>query len=306
MNNFTIEDYKIAIRAKYKIAIEEDVSGILSDPTPAQLRDFYLRLLEKGLSKIDEEIIKMFLMANESSSLKKTIENCNIDRFKPIISFLQGGNTENRQRIEMAAILVNFPFRPFRKFQEEEDNFEDDNSIKDSNKSESIIIENESGMEENENKNEANFENIQTAKKISVYKFPNRFNKKLKLTAAGILIVFCLGFGISYYIFPKKQCMQWSNDHFEKVDCDLKAAGFIPLRKVEPYDENKFGLKKIKVCDTTTCFINGEAIVWYAKVSSDKVDFFNTHGRHPENDKPLRPVTNYIIKKYGENSVSKK
>jgi len=300
MNNFTIEDYKIAIRAKYKIAIEEDVSGILSDPTPAQLRDFYLRLLEKGLSKIDEEIIKMFLMANESSSLKKTIENCNIDRFKPIISFLQGGNTENRQRIEMAAILVNFPFRPFRKFQEEEDNFEDDNSNKDSNKSESIIIENESGMEDNENKNEANFENIQTAKKTSFYKFPNRFNKKLKLTAAGILIVFCLGFGISYYVFQKEQCMQWSNDHFERVDCDLKTG------KIERFDESKFGLKKIKVYDTTTCFINGEAIVWYAKISSDKADFFNTHGRHPENNKPLRPVTDYIKKKYKEKSISKK
>ncbi|SHM13953.1 hypothetical protein [Flavobacterium saccharophilum] len=300
MNNFTIEDYKTAIRAKYKIAIREDVSGVLSDPTPAQLRDFYLRLLERGLSKIDEEIIKMFFEANESLSLKKTIGNCNIGKLKPIISFLEGGNTDNKSRIEMAAILVNFKPRPFRKFQEEEDNFEDDNSNKDSNKSESIIIENESGMEENENKNEANFENIQTAKKTSVYKFPNRFNKKLKLTAAGILIVFCLGFGISYYVFPKEQCMQWSNDHFEKVDCDVKTG------KIERFDESKFGLKKIKVYDTTSCFINGEAVVWYAKISSDKADFFNTHGRHPENNKPLRPVTDYIKKRYAEKSVYKK
>lgn len=306
MSNFTIEDYKTAIRARYKVAIKEDVSGVLSEPTPAQLRDFYLRLLEKGLSKIDEEIIKMFLIANESSSLKKTIENCNIDKFRPIISFLEGGNTDNKSRIEMAAILVNYKPRPFRKFQEEGDNFEDDNSNKDSNKSESIIIENESGIEENENKNEANFKNTQAAKKISVYKFPNRFNKKLKLTAAGILIVFCLGFGISYYVFPKEQCMQWSNDHYDKVDCDLKAADFGTFAKVEPFDESKFSLKKIKVCDTTTCFINGEAIVWYAKVGSDKADFFNTHGRHPENNKPLRPVTDYIKKRYAEKSVSKK
>ena len=71
MNNFTIEDYKTAIRAKYKVAIEEDVSGILSDPTPSELRDFYLRLLVKGLSKIDEEIMKLFLRADDKSSLKK-------------------------------------------------------------------------------------------------------------------------------------------------------------------------------------------------------------------------------------------
>lgn len=308
MNNFTIEDYKTAIRAKYKIAIKEDVSGVLSDPTPAQLRDFYLRLFEIGLSKIDEEIMKMFLEANESSSLKKTIANCNIGKLKPIISFLQGGNTDNKYRIEMAAILVNFPLRPFREFQEDEGKFEDDKLNPDPNKSESIIIENENknGMEETGNKNEATFENVQTDKKTSVHKIPNRFNKKLKLTAAGILIVFCLGFGISHYVFPKEQCMQWSIDHYEKVDCDLKIEGIGMLGKVEPYDENKFELKKIKVCDTTKCFINGEAIVWYAKTSNDKADFFNTHGRHPENDKPLRPVTNYIIKKYAESSVSKK
>jgi hypothetical protein len=100
--------------------------------------------------------------------------------------------------------------------------------------------------------------------------------------------------------------MQWSGDHYEKVDCDLKAVDFGAFGKIEPYEESKFGLKKIKVCDTTTCFINGEAIVWYAKTSSDKADFFNTHGRHPENDKPLRPVTNYIINKYGEKSATKK
>jgi hypothetical protein len=304
MNNFTIEDYKTAIRAKYKIAIKEDVSGVLSDPTPAQLRDFYLRLLERGLSKIDEEIIKMFLIANENSSLKKTIENCNINKFRPIISFLEGGNTDTKSRIEMAAILVNFKPRPFRKFQDDEGKFEDDKSDQGQNKSESIILENENKnddeMKETENKNEAVSDDIQIKEKPLKNKTSERFNKKLKLTIAGILIVFCLGFGICYYVFPKEQCMQWSNNHYEKVDCDLKTG------KVEPYDESKFGLKKIKVYDTTSCFINGEAIVWYAKISSDKADFFNTHGRHPENNKPLRPVTDYIKKRYGEKSVPSK
>lgn len=305
MSNITIEDYKAAIRAKYKIAIKEDVSGILLDPTPAQLRDFYLRLVEIGLSKIDEEIIKMFLEANESSSLKKTIANCNIGKLKPIISFLQGGNTDNKSRIEMAAILVNLSLRPFRKFQEE-DRFKDDKSNQDLNKSQSIIIENENEAKETGNKNERTFKNVPTDKKPSVHKFSNRFNKKLKLTASGILIVFCLGFAISHYIFPKEQCMQWLNDHYEKIDCDQKNDETGKFGKIEPYEESKFDLKKIKVCDTTTCFINGEAIVWYAKTSSDKADFFNTHGRHPENDKPLRPVTKYIINKYGEKSASKK
>lgn len=96
--------------------------------------------------------------------------------------------------------------------------------------------------------------------------------------------------------------MQWSEDHYEIVDCNSE----IVLNPIIPLNKNLLEFKKIKVYDTTNCFINGEAIVWYAKVSSDKADFFNTHGRHPENNKPLRPVTDYIKKRYGEKSVSKK
>jgi len=329
MSNFTIEDYKIAIRANYKEAIKEDVSGVLSDPTPAQLRDFYLRLLERGLSKIDEEILKMFLRANESSSLKKTIENCNIEKFKPIISFLQGRNTENRQRIEMAAILISFQLRPFKKFQdqkgiiqnEEVNNSKIDNFLKvkeetkvenslDSIETQNAKNEEPSNLQEEneENKIEFEVENVITlpARPLNLFvnikqKVFETLTKKLSRTSFFILIVFGLGFLISQYIFPKKQCMQWSGDHYEKVDCDLKADGFAGTNIIEPFDENKYKLKKIKVCDTTRFFNNSnDAIIWYAKKSDSAADFFNTHGRHPETNKPLRPVTKYIVTKYGK------
>ncbi|MBF4515509.1 hypothetical protein IRZ71_04110 [Flavobacterium sp. ANB] len=318
MNNFTIEDYKTAIRTRHKIAIKEDVSGILSDPTPAQLRDFYLRLLERGLSKSDEEIMKMFLEANESSSLKKTIENCNIAKFRPIISFLKGKNTDNKPRIEMAAILVNFQPRPSRKFLDEEPKNEENKSTESPNKLESIIIENEIGEKieeiEDENENEGITEDLNIDNESTDTKSPNEppivkssglSPKKLKLTILGIAIVFCLGFVISYFFYPKKQCMQWSGDHYEKVDCKPEISGIGTFNLIDPFDENQFEVKKISVCDTTKCFKNGQAIIWYGKFNN-QVTFFNIDGKHPENGKSLRPVTPHIFNKYKKKDCASK
>ena len=307
MCNFTFEDYKTAIRAQYKIAITEDVSGILSDPTPAQLRDFYLRLFEIGLSNADQEIMKMFLGTNESSSLKKSIENCNIGKLKPIISFLQGGNTENRSRIEMAAILVNFQLRPFRKFQDEKDIIQKNESIQKSLVSDLITIKNEikedsksSADKEKKNEHEETppISLLGGLKVNTEDKSPIKLNWKHAIIVASIFLF--IAFVVIFFAFPNKDCMQWSGDHYELVDCDLKIQGFGTVANIEIFDPTLINLKKIKVCDTTTCFDkNGTAIIWYAKTANG-VDFFDAHGRHPENNSPLRPVTRYILNKYAK------
>ncbi|WP_281310555.1 hypothetical protein [Flavobacterium flavigenum] len=120
--------------------------------------------------------------------------------------------------------------------------------------------------------------------------------KRNKWVGMGILSF--LGLLAYYYFTQKNECMQWSGDHYEEVSCDLEIQGIGTYNVVEPFDERIINLRKIKVCDTTTFFKNGEAVIWYAKVG-DGIEFFNTHGMHPENNKkPLRPVTKYIIDKY--------
>lgn len=303
MSNITIEDYKNAIRAKYEIAIKEDVSGILSDPTPAQLRDYYLRIFEKGLSSIDEEIMKIFLEAKENLSLNKSIENFNIGKFKPIISFLKGGNTDNRSRIEMAAILVDFYPRPFNKFKSK--GLSEGGKIIELSSKPEQKEEEESVCEEEENINEQNgtekSDNVLKPVSLFIDFEKKQFSGKTGWTKRNLLIItagiFCLLFLVYYYSAQKNECIQWSGNHYEEVSCDLEIQGIGTYNVVEPFDERIINLRKIQVCDTTTFFKNGEAIIWYTKVN-DSVEFFNTHGRHPENKKPLRPVTRYIIDKY--------
>ena len=141
---------------------------------------------------------------------------------------------------------------------------------------------------------------FETSSFVSTIKsnFFKRLFKKSKPTIIATTIIFCLTAGMIYLGFLKKSCMQWSGNHYEEVSCDLKVQEGGIYNVVEPLDERVINLRKIQVSDTTTFFKNDIAIIWYAKVG-DSVEFFNTHGRHPESKKPLRPVTQYIIDKYG-------
>lgn len=353
MSNFTREDYKTAIRDRYKIAIREDATGILSNPKPAELRDFYFRIFEKGLSKTDKEIMDVFFGVKENIPLRMAIEGFSTGKLKSIILFFEGGNTNNKSRIEMMAILVDFQPRPYSKFQEKKDVIEENNSIQSDQKLEQVIVEVENGnsidlekfnnpieldcgekkqeieegskipeekdklrLPKNDTKldpqnQDSSGNNNEQYTKPSIPPQKNNFISGL-LTAIKSETVIATGFviclvvfGIIYFNFFNKQCMQWSGDHYEKVDCDLKTNGFGTFSGIEPYDEIKFELRKVNVCDTTNCFINGKSIIWYAKTDSG-ADFFNTHGMHPENGKALRPVTEYIRGKYKKKDCASK
>jgi hypothetical protein len=290
MQKITFKDYEKAIRAKYQIEKEGEYAKNFNPTAQANLRDLCWERFVGNKNEDDLSTFSSFFTFNFeiNGTVKKKLRD-ETDRFKTIASFYlkEEKKTASRYAVELAAILVDFHPRPYKKFREKGLILEEkpignefENTLSNNNQ------DNYSGNLENE--------------------LPEKFNKKVKQTILVIAAVFCLVSLVICFILTRKQCMQWSNDHYEKVDCDLKTEGFVMSGKVEAYDENKFCLKKIRVYDTTACFINGEAIVWYAKTSSDKADFFNTHGRHPENNKPLRPVTDYIKKKYGEKSASKK
>ncbi len=319
MKKNTFKDYENAIRAKYQIEKEGEYAKHFNPTAQANLRDLCWERFVGNKNEDDFSTFSSFFTFNFeiNGTVKKKLRD-ETDRFKTIASFylIEDRKVASRYAVELAAILVDFHPRPFKKFSEkglilldkpiEAPKFPLAVNEHDNNKGVGNV---EEENEDDENDNE--FTNSLSNNYQDNYsgnignESPEKVNKKAKVILL-ITIVFCLVSTVIYYAIIKKQCMQWSTDHYEKVDCDLKIEGIGMLGKVEPYDENKFELKKIKVCDTTKCFINGEAIVWYAKTSNDKADFFNTHGRHPENDKPLRPVTDYIIKKYAESSVSKK
>lgn len=316
MSNYTFEDYKKAIKAKYEEELEGEYSNNLSSPTTANLRKLCVKRFESNNNRDDLTAFEAFFDIPFDQNKKNFFGDDEMNKLEAVKRFFLG-KTENpaEDTIQLAAILVDLQPRPFREFRKQidEEDLKIFNDLTDTNFSNSnVSADNLNNELENLNvsKNEEEPEQTQDSEiieseepeitSIRVSNFGS-IGKKHKPKIWRNLVIGAALIGLSIIIyskFSKKQCMQWSQDHYELVDCNFKAEGFAFTNPVELLDESLVNLKKVEVCDTTRCFDkNGDAIVWYAKTANG-IDFFDGHGRHPENNSPLRPVTQYILNKY--------
>jgi len=301
-----LEEYKKAIIKQYQKEKLGENYRFLEKPSRAKLRDLCWERFKENDNPDDLKNFETFFeftfeLTKKNELIKKT------GKFRSIGDFLRN-ETESPTDdiIELAAILVDFNLRPYNKFRrfflnENETNLVDSGNLdlvreNDNMISEEIITKKSFDSFGEEGNIKSDKLTDETIKPIS---FRSKVGKMLsKKSNQILLLIFIILFSTCIFFAQRKQCMQWSTDHYEKVSCDLEVKGIGNYNKIEPFDEITFNLKKITICDTTTCFDkNGVAIIWYAKTANG-VDFFNEHGRHPENNKPLRPVTQYIIDKY--------
>ena len=115
----------------------------------------------------------------------------------------------------------------------------------------------------------------------------NKVQKLKNLLSLSLICIILLSIVLAFYVVGsfEKNCMVWVNDHYEAVKC----SGSANERKRD--NVILLNLKKIK--NPLACLRN----MWYDK-SDNKVSFFTYHGKHPENGKILKPVTEYICEKY--------
>jgi hypothetical protein len=325
MQNNTFEDYKKAIKNKYEVEKGSEYFVYLNNPTRAKLRNLCWELFQQQNRNQDDLNVFSSLLGLPFDINRRNKFDEQIDKFRPIENYFKGEtDPANVDAVNMAAILVDFKARPFNKFriqslyQDETQN--DDANIPEIENPEketidgALILEKFLAEKEKEKGIEkGNDEKKETGKVIeAIQAKPNSFfavkkkgfpqieiKKKHTLIVASLFLF--IGFVVIFFVFPNKECMQWSGDHYELVDCDLKIESTGDFTNIEILDPTLVNLKKIKICDTTTCFDkNGTAIIWYAKTANG-IDFFNAHGRHPENNNSLRPVTHYILNKYVKN-----
>ncbi|MFV8379360.1 hypothetical protein [Flavobacterium sp. LB3R33] len=285
MNKITFEEYKSAIKGQYEENKNVDVSGILLNPTPAQLRNLCLMIFDNSLSKSDENIFKLFFNVKEEQSIRKCIANYDIARFRPIISFLKGEkDSENTTRIELTAILVDFNPRPYSKY------LLNGKIITGS----TIAV----ASLEKEMESEIDYFSAESWVKKAVEPENNvRIMNKKVIILTVFLSLFFMGYTVKNLIFPEKECMKWEGDHYEAVDCKNEKLGISQLELIIPIDENIMKLNKLDSNRKINFFKNDKPLVWYCK-HDGVVELFNTPGFHPETGKPLKPITKYIIKKY--------
>jgi hypothetical protein len=320
MQKNTFEDYKLAVKKKYDTEKNSSHHVYLENPTRAKLRNLCWELFKQQNRTQDDLSVFNSLLGLPFDINKRNKFDEQSDKFRPIETFFKGEtDPANIEVVNMAAILVDFSGRPFNKFRilslyEEDvliDNESDlSNTPKEEIDSSRILDKFIEEKEREKGKEKGDFEVIPLAPK-QINSFAGLDNKpkepkeswkipainwKYAVMVASIFLF--VGFVVVFFAFPNKDCMQWSGDHYDIVDCELKIEGIGKSVNIEILDPTLVNLKKIKVCDTTTYFDkNGVAIIWYAKTANG-VDFFNVHGRHPENNSPLRPVTHYILNKY--------
>lgn len=276
----TFDDYILAVRSKYEVEKNKIYSDFLLKPSPAQMRELCLLIHDKGLLNKDKEVFELFFRTKPDATLRKAIENIDVEKLKKICNFLNGkSQSTSPNSLNLIAILVDFELRPFGHFLNsdlKQDSVEIKSLVKSNDTIEPVYQETEPQKIES-NKN---------------------FKKKITIGFLGLIGLTSIGYTAKNIIHPELQCMQWQKNHYKVVDCDGEnQQGFLKQHDVIPFDEHQSKLIKIEVSDTTTFSKNGKSLYWYCKVDG-KPEFFNSHGFHPETGKALKPVSNYIVKKY--------
>lgn len=124
----------------------------------------------------------------------------------------------------------------------------------------------------------------------------NKISKQLWIFIPVILIITISILLI--YNQNKQHWMIWKNNQFLPTDFNKK---YYQLNLLKPYDNyliNHF--KQIENPDCNTIFFDnqGNPLLWYYKTKKGEIELYTNHGLHPINNKPLKPITKYMIKKY--------
>ncbi|MDQ6470878.1 hypothetical protein RB619_09515 [Flavobacterium sp. LHD-80] len=293
--------YKEAIRTKYNSEKEiGENSNYLETPSQAHLRDLCWRILRENPSPDDLKVYWDFKGVPFNKNQEDTCTTYT-DKYKKVGAFLKGEKEPQKiDTVDMAAILIDFEPRPFRKFKAKAMSQEGQSTVQGAEvlpKTEYV-----KPVEILKQPETAVFTKTPNKKrKIRIYK-----SKFKMFRTVAIASVVCLIGVIIYLALPQKECMQWSGDHYEIVSCDLKTKGSLAENPVELLDESLVHLKKVDLDDKTVCFDKyGRATIWYA-TTADGIEFFNGHGRHPENNNALKPVTKDIFRKYAHKSSAEK
>ncbi|MBS7254546.1 hypothetical protein [Flavobacterium branchiicola] len=319
MSNYTFEDYKNAIKAKYEEEKNGDYSNNLNSPTSANLRNLCVKRFDANNSKDDLIAFQSFFDFPFDKDKKNLFGDDELNKLEAVKRFFLGRTDKPAEdTIQLAAILVDLQPRPFKEFKKQHD-AEDVKMLNKlrNNLPEKEVLANEAIEEKKPESIMDSFASfpdeepelvepekivlkpttIQSLVDIGEKPKPPKppSTKSRYFAIAGGLFLLCL---LVYYVSTQNQCMQWTGDHYEKVDCDLKIEGIGTAAHIEILDKSLVNLQKVNACDTTTYFDkNGTAIIWYAKTANG-IDFFNSHGRHPESGNSLKPVTEYILGKY--------
>ncbi|MDT0539078.1 hypothetical protein [Croceitalea sp. P059] len=113
----TSKSYQEAVLKQYKNEQGGEMSFYLAQPTPSQIREACLSLLEKRKSKHDQRILHRFFQFENEENRFNEIQKFDGDKFKPVVNFLKGGVKKTHvKNIELISWLIDFKPRPYQEY----------------------------------------------------------------------------------------------------------------------------------------------------------------------------------------------
>jgi hypothetical protein len=280
-------DYIKLLRAAYEQKRRQSqLSLLLAQSTPANIRRECVNVCKEGLEKKDEAVLRAFFgPASDQKRFLGLIENFATDKFKPLDNYLKGiTTTTDDKNLELLAWLIDFPHRPYVYGKEvllsEEEKEVLGNPIQE--------------IESTDRKNQPFVQDKESGKK-----------KKRRMAA---LLVMALLICFSGYQIVVQQfrlsptlnygnaiegCMYWNGEQYVQVTCDDTTAGRL-LWPLKPDKLKEF--RRITREDTIT--EKSIRKVYYLKLNGN-IEYYTASGNHPiDPTRKLRPLSEYMYKKY--------
>lgn len=274
----------------------------LERPSPARLRLYCLTLLNKeGVKDDTPTLTKIFNPDNRYPDLETGIRRFEVDKLRPLRNFMMGRTTNPREEmVKLLAIMIDFQPRPYDKWRDEKIGKLTEDELppvsegksdltssheKEENRKGKIVDSGGNSMDDKDSDQGGGATGVPG----SVDSSP----KSRWLIICGIITAAAICLGIYFFRIGDKQCMYWTGDRYESISCaDTTVKDKIALDK-----HLMKNMRRIMQQDTLGKKDLGKT--WYGKITVDSIEFYTSDGFHPiYNDKKMRPMTMYILKKY--------
>ncbi len=308
-------DYiKLIIEAYNKKRAGNELSPLLAQSTPANIKRECANVYQERYEKKDEPMLRAFFGPEEHGrKFLAAIQGFDIDRFRPLNKYLKNPdeNGISDRNLELLAWLIDFKYRPFV-FGMEVILAEDERAVIERTTSKAEGGETDPGpIDKEEGKSDTNIgeennplpkgndeDSIIDTKKPEVFSMPNPIGNPQKNTRKKAVIILSIPvilFLGTYFIWQhqKSGCMYWTGDHYEEVPCNEEPKG----RLILPLNEEKMnGFRKITRKDTITDWSIGK--VYYIK-NNNTIEYYTGGGNHPVNiTDTLKVLSRYMFEKY--------
>ncbi len=300
---------KLVFRTYQLLRSTPEFSPALKQPTPASIRKECLTVYKERPDKKDEPVLRSFFgPAASNNSFLTAIENFPTDGFRAFVNYLKGKAVKTDDKnVELLAWLIDFPHRPYRygmdiMLSEKENAILNGVDHIDENVSQEIeeVNDDDEAILDQPHENALENHTVPTVHKqipvgsinpvgeIKSGKNVLIIDKKWLIIGVA-LFVSILSVGI-YWLYDKSaNCMYWTGDHYEKIDCDED------INDKVVFNEDRWKNFR-KITDLSTITEKSIGVVHY--FGNKNREFFTSGGKHPiETTRYLRVMTRYIWEK---------